>query len=256
MKTMQSGVFFLLVFFMAAGCSVKEDRQECPCRLVMDFSEVDTSLVGEVNVVAVFSGSIVFSDRIVKEDFSGEYVREVPRCAMHVNVWGGEGTDDDLHIPYGCECPRLYTHFFEPDTGREEWREKVSLKKNHCRLTVLLEGREDMPYSLTFRGNIDGYGYDGFPSGGDFACVAYPSADGGSQVVVPRQKDSSLLLDVEDMESAVSRTFAIGEYMAAAGYDWTKAELEDAVVVIDYYLTGIRITFKEWDKDYTYDIIL
>ena len=48
-----------MVFF-AAGCSVKEDRDECPCILVMDFSCVDTSLVKSVNVLAESPDGIVF----------------------------------------------------------------------------------------------------------------------------------------------------------------------------------------------------
>lgn len=255
-KTMKSGVFFLFMFFLAAGCSVKEDRDECPCILVMDFSCVDTSLVKSVNVLAESPDGIVFFDSLGVEAFEKEYVREVPHSEMCVSVWGGSGADEDLQIPYGCECPYLYMYAFEPDTRLEMWRETVDLKKNHCRLTVLLDGREDMPYCLTFRGNVDGYGNDGFPTSGDFACVAYPSADGGSQVVVPRQTDSSLMLEVDDMESMVTKVFAIGEYLDAAGYDWTAEELDDATVIIDYYLTKIQITFRGWDNEYSYDIIL
>ena len=244
----------LVVFFLIAGCTVKEDRKDCPCRLIMDFREVDTSLVKKVNVLAVSSDGIVFSDCV--DDFSRDYVRDVPHCDMQVNVWGGEGTDEDLQIPYGCECPDLYMHSFKPDTSGEIWREDVALKKNHCRLTVLLDGRDDMPYCLTFKGNVDGYGTDGLPTSGDFACVAYPAGQGGSQVVIPRQTDPSLLLEIDDIDVSVTKTFAIGEYMDAAGYDWRAAELEDATVLIDYYLTGIKITFKGWDNEYSYDIIL
>ena len=66
----------------------------------------------------------------------------------------------------------------------------------------------------------------------------------------------SLLLDVEDEDSSVLKTFAIGEYMDKSGYDWTEADLEDVVIVLDYSVTGLRVVFKGWDKEYTYDIIL
>ena len=256
MKTVQSGVFLLVVFFLTAACSVKEDREKCPCRLVLDFTEVDTSLVRKVNVLAASSDGIVFFDSVDASDFDVRYIREVSHSPLRVNVWGGEGTGADLQIPYGCECPHLYMHVFEPDTSGEMWLETVSLKKNYCRLTILLEGRDDMPYSLTFKGNIDGYGQGGQPSDGDFACVAYPVENGGSQVLVPRQTDSSLLMEVDDVKNSNVKTFAIGEYLSAAGYDWTADELDDATVVIDYYLTGIKITYSGWDKEYTYDIVI
>ena len=34
-----------LVLISCAGCSVKEDRGDCPCRLFLDFTEVDTMSV-------------------------------------------------------------------------------------------------------------------------------------------------------------------------------------------------------------------
>ena len=256
MKTMRLVILGLFVACLTTACSVKEDRQECPCRLVMDLTSIDTSVVSRVEVLAVSSEGIVFSDSISASDFGREYVREVPHKAMKVNVWGGKGTGTDLKIPYGCESPYMYMHVFEPDTSGEEWCGKVLMKKSYCRLTVHLEGRGDMPYSLTFRGNVDGYELDGLPSGGEFACVAYPSDDAGAQVILPRQTDSSLMLEVEDVEIPFTKIFAIGEYLAAAGYDWTAENLEDATVVIDYYLTGIKVTYKGWDKEYSYDIIL
>ena len=68
--------------------------------------------------------------------------------------------------------------------------------------------------------------------------------------------DWTLQLDVEDEDSSVLKTFAIGEYMDKSGYDWTEADLEDVVIVLDYSVTGLRVVFKGWDKEYTYDIIL
>ena len=250
------GVLSVVLMCIAAGCSVKEDREECPCRLMLDLSAVDTSLVNVLNIQAVSAQGVVFSDTLKSEKFSELYVRDVPHVDMRVVVWGSEGREDRLIIPYGNDCPMLYMHAFDADTGGEKYFRKVELRKNHCLLTVAFEGREDVPYSLTFRGNVNGYDAYGFPSEGVFSCVAYPDGEGSSMVVVPRQTDSSLLLDVEDFGSSVLKTFAIGEYMERSGYDWTKEDLEDAEVVLDYCVTGFKIVFKGWDKEYIYDIIL
>lgn len=243
-----------MILFLVVGCSVKEDREDCPCRLIIDMTGIDTTLVKQLNLLATSPDGVVFSDTVDAESFADLYVRDVPHMLMRVNVWDG---DSELQIPYGCECPPFYMSSFDADTRGEVCRHNVELKKNHCRLTVLFDGREQVPYRLTFRGNVDGYGEDGFPSAGDFACVAYPvGKSAGSQVTVPRQLDSSLLLDVEDDGSTTLKTFAIGEYLQAGGYDWTAEELEDATVILDYYITGIRITYKGWDKEYSYDITL
>ncbi len=242
------------ILALAAGCSVKEDREKCPCRLMLDFSGVDTSLVKNVKICAESAAGVVFSDSLSVADFDRGYVRDIDKGLLQFSVWSGH--DAGLQIPYGCECPPLYMHCFAADARGEVFRENVAMKKNHCILTVLIDGRADMPYCLTFRGNIDGYESDGQPSDGMFACVAYPNDEGGSRVVIPRQKDSSLLLDVEDAAVSISRTFAVGEYIQASGYDWTADHLEDVTVVLDYYLTGMKIIYKGWDNEYTYDIIL
>ena len=256
MKRVPSVVSGFILFIVSAACSVKEERQMCPCRLVLDLSGTDTSVVKVLNMHAMSSDGIVFSDTLRAEDFAELYVRDVPHTRMRISLWGTDKDGGRLLIPYGQECPSLYMCSFDAETYGETFYRQVHLYKNHCRLTVLLKGREEMPYSVTFRGNIDGYELDGMPSAGDFACVAYPGDEMGAQVIIPRQKDSSLLLDVEDRSSSGLKTFAIGEHMAAAGYDWTAENLEDVTVILDYYVTGMTITFKGWDEEYSYDIIL
>lgn len=240
---------------LAAGCSVKEDREACPCRLVLDFGDVDTAIVKSLNVQAVCEGEVVFGDVVYADDFGAEYVREVPRGVLKINVWSGGDEGYGMVIPYGCECPPIYMGSVMADARGETCREYIDVCKNHCRLTVLVEGMTDVPYSFTFRGNVSGYGSDGSPSYGDFSCVAYPGLTGESQAVLPRQLDSSLLLDVDD-GTAATKTFALGEHIAASGYDWTLEDLADMTVVLNYYITYVRIIIQKWDKEFVYDIIL
>ena len=252
-------VYIALIVALLGGCSVKEDRDNCPCKLVLDFSEVDTTLVKSLEVLAIYSGDVVFRDKVLASEFGTEYVRDVPHGDLRVNVWcvAEERIDseDGLVIPYGCECPVLYMRSFVADTSGELYRETVRVYKNFCRLTVLLEGVEEPPYSLTFKGNVDGYRLDGVPSEGDFACVAYPGEKGDLQAGLPRQIDASLVLEVDD-GTAVLKTFALGEYIISGGYDWSAEELEDLTVTLDYQITYIGITISGWDKEYFYNVIL
>lgn len=257
---MMRGIFTAaLVVLFLGSCSVKEDRYSCPCRLSLDFSGVDTDVVGPVFLLATLDGEVVFSDSVGAAAVKEDYVREVPHGNLRVNAWCAprERIDEEngVVIPFGCECPPIYMHSFMADTRGEVCHEKVTMSKNHCRLTVRVEGCEEMPYSLTFRGNVDGYDLDGLPSDGDFACVAYPGEAGSSEAVLPRQLDSSLMLEVDDGTS-VAKTFAVGEYILASGYDWSSENLEDVTIVLDYYLTYITISVQEWDKEYIYDITL
>ena len=256
---MRKMIYVVLTAGLAIGCSIKEDRNDCPSRLILDLSGVDTSFVKFLNIRAVLDGEVVLQDKVSAIDFAHEYIADVPHGDLLVNVWGGgEGRasfNDGLIIPYGCECPPLYMHSFGADTRGESCRRVVELCKNYCRLTVKMDGVDQIPYSLTFKGNVDGYMQDGLPSNGDFSCVAYPSGQGESDALMPRQLDSSLLLEVDD-NSSVSKVFAIGEYISASGYDWTEKNLKDVTICLDFYVTDMKITVEGWDKEYIYDIIL
>ena len=256
---MRKRVLLVLALVSVAACSVKEDRSDCPARLILDFKDVDTADFKSLNLLVTHAGENVFSDIVSADDFAEDYVRDVPHGSLRVNVWASYGDRVDhehgVVIPYGCECPPIYMHSFIADTEGELWRETVRLRKNHCRLTVMMDGVEKIPYSLTFKGNVDGYRLDGLPSSGDFSCVAYPSGTSESQALLPRQTDSSLLMEVDDGTS-VTKTFAIGEYISSSGYDWTAADLEDMTIVLDYYITFIKITIREWDREYVYNITL
>lgn len=256
---MRRGIAFILAVLFAGACSVKEDRTACPCRLVLDFRDVDTSLCRELNLLVTRREEVVLSEVVEAEDFMEEYVAYVPHGELRVNVWSGDGgraeRKQGIVIPYGCECPPLYMHSFIADTRGESCREKICLRKNHCRLTIMMEGMETIPYSLTFKGNVDGYGLDGRPSLGDFSCVAYPADSGDSRALLPRQLDASLQLDIDDGTSVV-KTFAIGEHIASSGYDWTAEDLDDLTIVLDYYITHIKVTVQGWDKEYDYSVTL
>ena len=248
-----------LIVVMSVACSVKENRHDCPCKLVLDLSEIDTSLVKSLNILAVCDGNAVYTDYVSASDFDKEYICDVPHGDLRLNVWcvSKERIDNELGvvIPYGCECPVLYMNSFMIDTWGESCREVVHMHKNYCRLTVVVEGVDDPPYSLTFKGNVDGYKLNGFPSEGDFACVAYPGEEGKLQAGLPRQLDDSLVLEVDD-GSTVLKTFALGEYIIKGGYDWTAEELQDLTVTLDYQITYIKIAISSWDNEYFYNVIL
>jgi hypothetical protein len=257
MKNMKM-MLSVLMIVAAVGCSVKEDRTVCPCVMSLDFSGLDTSVIQMVNVLAMSADGVVFSDCVMVDAFDDRYERKVPHGLLQVSLWCGDGgmagKDCLLRIPYGVECPPVYLNSFVADTRAESYHRKVSLYKNHCRLTVEMPDRQALPYSLTFKGGVDGYDIDGSPSYGDFSCVAFPAQEGPTQVLLPRQTDSSLMLEVDD-QAPHGKIFAIGEYLAAGGYDWSAENLADVTVVLDYSMTVISISMAEWDKEEEYKVI-
>lgn len=247
----------LAVLMSGVGC-IKEDRSECPCRLVLDFNEVDTLSVSSVDVLLESDEGFTMSQVVEKKHFS-DYMVPVPKIRMFLSVWAGADRylehDKSVMIPYGEECPRLFLHKSEVEAEGEMVTERIRLRKNHCVLTVQVEDGRDYPFDLMVRGKVDGYGGDMMPTVGDFACKAVPDTLGTCVVVIPRQLDSSLILEVDDGTGHV-KNFSIGESIVADGYDWKAEDLDDVTVTLDYALTEVALEIVEWEDESIYDIII
>lgn len=259
MGRMSSGMLVCAVMLLAcAGCSVKEDRDVCPGRLMLDFSGVDTS-VGSLDMLVTGPDGIIFRDMVAPSGFREEYMREVPHGMLDVNVLSGADgfveEDSGLVIPLGCECPPVYKHSFVADTRGEIWRQRVDLRKSYCCLTVKLKGKDAMPYIISICGNVDGYALDGSPRKGEFRCEACPEDEGEITVRVPRQMDASMMLVVEG-GNGIRKNFAVGEYIRASGYDWDSEDLSDVTVTLDYYITGVTVLVQKWDEEFVFDLVL
>lgn len=259
MKLKPKYLLKVIPLLILAGCSVKEVRDDCPCRLILDFSETDTLSFRELLAYAVDDVGTVYGAEISAQEFMLEYHLEVMRSRLLVNVCAAaEGRyvpDKGLVIPYGEDCPEIYMHSSDIYAEGEAVRDTVHLHKNHCVLTLTIE-KEDSPlYGLCLKGNVNGYGIDGRPSDGVFAYEPLESATREYRAVLPRQKDSSLMLEVDDGTEIVKR-FALGELISAGGYDWEAPDLEDLRVHVDWAVTDVVITVQGWGWSYEYEIVI
>ena len=116
MKIMLPEVFgCILSLMLCAGCSVKEDRSVCPCRLVLDFSEVDTTLFSYADVKITSPDGCLYEERIESDGFSPEYMVPVPRRQLQLSVWNGRDGLDKAGS-YGIqERACLFAESFEGD---------------------------------------------------------------------------------------------------------------------------------------------
>lgn len=241
-----------------AGCSVKEDRSLCPCRLNLDFTKVDTLDVSTVRVCVSESGRLLEDLSLNAGDFYPSCFLDVKRSELDLNICSGDRGlwhgPSGLQIPYGEDCPPLYLHSSVIDTQGEVVDELVLLRKNHCVMTMVLETFDCRNCQLKITGNVNGYDMRGCPSEGPFEYIPVVQ-DGVSRVVLPRQVDSSLMLEVDDGTDVLKR-FALGEYMAAGGYDWKAADLSDVTVNVNWTVTEVTIRLEGWDWIYEYEIVL
>lgn len=269
-----SCAFFLSIFSVATlgGC-IKENRCDCPCYLMLDFSAVDGEKFDSLSIGVVGRDGFLYESSLARERFGDTFVIEVPRgkvdlcvvaCEKDSGMECGEGVSradltrivsaSGLNIPEGSQCPPLHMYTSSLDTSDDSIRDTVILHKNYCLLSIEMVSKDSpSPFSVGIRGQVSGYAPDGSLIPGVFAVDNELSQSGRCSVRVPRQSDASLSLQVLDSEDIV-REFALGEYIVKSGFDWTALDLEDLDVTVDFALARVAVVVREWETRYVYDL--
>lgn len=254
-------VVLISAIILAVACSVKEDRGDCPCRLVFDFSGVDCEDSHGISLSVMSSDGFLFQDSLVLVPPSCmEYVVYVPQRQLAVNIHeGAEGLftpGDGLSIPEGMQCPPLYLYCAAIDATCETAVCAPVLYKNYCTVTLQFEtGSMPLPFSVRITGNISGYDRYGRPKQGKFSHVPELDADGICRVRVPRQTDGSLRMEIVE-EGKVLREFALGEIIIASGYDWSLPALRDVTLEIDYSKTDVIFRVEGWEDESVFEVVI
>ena len=242
---------------LSMGC-VKENREECPCRLLVDLSDVDSTMIDIVNVALTDNAGFVYNGS--RSVSVSDDVILVPRGEVFMTVSyadGGMMTASGLNIPEGSDCPPIYMcSSLVLTSGHEFVRKYVRMMKNHCVMTIYLEGdKTDFPFDIVVKGNVCGYDSVGLPMTGKFSCMPVTQSDDKFVVILPRQVDASLVMEVNDGTETL-KNFALGEYVKACGYDWSEDDLKDISVRIDYARTKVVIAVKGWSEVCEFDIVI
>ncbi len=270
-------------FFTCPGCSVKEDRDLCPCALVLEFPREDAERLQDGVTVCmrgysddVFSlcdtllaGRAASSEGLNTVSGKWSYSYVVPKGDIDLAVaYSADGLAGELNssgrwieIDEGRPCPSIWTCCEKVSARADRVTVPVRLHKNFCRIDIQVRDVDgaEFPFKLRVRGNVNGYGLDGKPARGAFLCDAErsetESAGYGYAVTVPRQTDDSLTLEIVTGDG-VAKSFAIGNYIAASGYDWTSADLKDICLEIDYARTVISFTIDKWTHSEQFEVVI
>lgn len=249
----------VLPLLLLAGCSVLEDREQCPCHLVFDFSDEANCCADSISV-ALQAGAYSSSFVVSSTEYDSPVKIDVPsRNELNVNALDASvailGRDGRLTITEGEQCPQAYMFTSRCDISAEDAVVYVKLHKNYCGISVSFSSPAPDLYDMVVSGNVCGYSNDGIPLPGKFSYS--PSFDENSMsfFCIPRQVDGSLRLGIKYGDGPV-RYFALGNYILESGYDWSKEDLDDIVVSIDYAATEIRITVDDWIIEEEYDVVI
>ena len=226
----------ILCFVLAAGCSVKEDRSPCGCQLrVAVFCPPGPQPV-RLRIPGFPALDMAHDTVLVLAVFSPETVLEACSGAF-------PEPDGSFRIAEGAEAPPLYLYSGRVDTGGEAAEVEVRLRKEYCQLRLRFRAPPGYgpPFGLRLKGEVAGCKQSGEPLPGIFFVETAPDAEGLAEVRLPRQRDGSLCLQLV-YRDAVLRSFALGEYILEAGYDWEAASLKDMEVEIDIGLTSLTLS--------------
>ena len=243
----------ILMLVSLPGCSVWEDRDLCPAQLLLQLPPRDGPLVLVLETVQGNRADTLAAGDTV-------YRAIVPRGPLQVKAAcppeGFSPSSGTLWIPEGNACPETLLGLQSYDLEGESLCDSVRLHKHFCRLDIRIVCRTGaFPYSFAVSGEVAGLAADGAPVPGVFRCRVRPGPDGTCQVCLPRQSDDSLILEILS-EDGPLRSFALGEFLAEAGYDWTAEDLEDAAVEVDYSRTFLTLRTEGWEKTFRFDIVI
>ena len=234
----------LVPLLLLSSCSIKENRAECPCALTLELTGLPVRPV----VLGVAGEGYSFTEVIHADTV---IVLPVPKGELAVSAVGGalaEG-DGSVRIPPGEEAPPLYLFHADVSTAAEQVILPVTLHKQYCTLELLFKGPPGYgpPFEVAVEGFYGGWQPDGSPLTGAFSRRLLPGSDGRAVLRLPRQGDDSLLMHIVFSDKIV-RTFALGSFIAASGYDWSAPDLDDLTLHVDISLTAVTVSTDLWSR--------
>lgn len=238
------------------SCTVKSDRTGCPCFL-------DLTLSGGAETDALVymwdrDGVLAQTCRVPAP--SADEL-EIPKATVLLGAVSGMhncapyGTR--IMVPEGQEMDEIYCFSDEVDARRECVELKATLRKEHAFLHIIVSGsgEESYPYFIRVSGNVCGLDLKGMkPVPGSFSVVVHPIMGEYHRICLPRQTDSSLLLELFRKDGThvggdSVPVIPIGQYIAQSGYDWTQENLEDIYVDVDYVRGQVGVDVVPWKEE-------
>ncbi len=236
---------------LICSCSVKSDRSACPGLLFMSVSGGDDAGVSiSVRVIGSESGKKVHIEKIggvARAGFDLSYGENYEVCCFNGvdQNWSGE-------VEFGSQMPSLFAYVCEVECVSEINEVNALLAKQFCRVNIEVKG---VDCRVRLRSNVCGVELNSLaPIQGQFCALAQPVMNSEAPrshfiVNVPRQIDSSLSLDLLDVQSyEIFYTQNIGSILEAGGMDWHKESLSDAYLTVEYVDNSFNVSVQNWEK--------
>ena len=245
----------LIICSLTVSC-IREDRSECPCRLVIGFG--DERVEPEV-ILSLYDGNTELeSEKLTISDWPLGYETTVPYCI--VTACGIQGLDNNIVdsrnvlITKGKDSDRIFLYHNTIDCRGESASDIAAFHKNWCTLVISAENYEadGKEYQLIISGDVCGFNMNsGMPVEGPFECEAEKtdSVPWTSTVDIPRQNSSDKLsLSIVNKSDGVSvKEYDLSLSLAENGFNWSKKDLDDIHIYLDYADLSISVSVTDWE---------
>lgn len=245
-----------------ASCSVKEDREPCPCYLNVSFQDRE-HITSEVRMTG-YRETEVFRAGIDVAEYDPYWVKAIHKGMLEFAAWKGvENSKDNGHfvtIDIGSQCDSLYAFHEEVDATGEMAYADVLFHKQFCtvHLDIMKRPAEMQGYHFLVEGNTCGFDmFDFKPVAGAFRYDAVAAS--GQRIVdfrIPRQADNSMMVTVDyhygDGKVEPIAELPLGRYIAETGYNWSTEDLQDIYIMVDLVVGRLLISVDGWEDGVTF----
>lgn len=252
----------LIVCFamLALACSIKEERIGCPCYLAIQTDDFYVAGMTKAVVRVSTESSLVCRNSVELGLYTEEpYYVEVPRGMSYVSMAGGFGTNcylegDILKLRDGMMSDPLMVFTGEIASVGDNAEIRPVPHKQFCRVTIMVTGKhqgEDYPFRYRVNYPCNAVDISSLkPVAGKGSFVVEENHQSSMEFILLRQNGMDITMDVlqadsEDLDERVS-SINLSGLLARQDYDWTKPDLDDVVLTIDYSHATVSIEIMPW----------
>lgn len=252
---------------LAAACSVKEDRRECPVYVtVLTDRFVQGGL--DAGTVSFSASSLIKRENIsflsvIGKGYTQACPRDYARAAVLSGLDNGRLMEEALIYPPGQQADLLWIGGETFSKNADEYVIDVKPHKEYCLVQFLFDesprAPEAYPWRFRIKAACAGLNiYTHEPIEGEYSCAVGPNAVGEWYGVLPRQKDNNMLLELflpyegSETEGRLDYTIDLGKAFQKTGYDWTAEDLKDVAIKVGFASVEISVTIQDWEGDDSY----
>lgn len=249
-----------LAVFMIVSCSVKEDRSGCPCYLILDVDAFVDGGFFHGGAVAFSARDLDFVEPVELDSYYRTgYVKTVSRiplrvaCAAGIRACDLSGTT--VLVRPGGPADSLMAFACDALPEGDELYVKAEPHKQYCAVHMIVEHPEEYDgFSVTVGGRYSGLDILSLkPVPGENTVVAGHCPDGSFVALLLRQADDAgLAVTMLDAEGEQLYSIDLSAALKEASYDWTKPDLDDVTLRVDYAKSHVTMEISEWNSDENY----